>query len=340
MYKEKGLYVFPTEKDCYRIFTFDGYTMAELESTTYAKQIIDFTQMNMKVIENIVMNSRALDFYADGSYDYERINKLIQGNYYLVAKKFCPYNPVYSFLLCNEMEEEIQGTYITNNYELDNLFDKSVSILENLLFLHSTIFIYAQIYCQTEGTHEEKIRKTTQNCTYLEHKSFTQIFSTYHLDEHIFRSPTHEYPFQKGFHFVTLEEYMWFVFFSFLNYDVNFSQCVYCGQFFIPATKKKTRYCNRLRTKDSKLCKEIGPHFMRKMLRENNTLLNEYDKAVARNYKRLERTENQTPDHHTKKELDIMKYTKWLNNVQQKKSDWLSKTISDDDFSKAIHELD
>ena len=79
---------------------------------------------------------------------------------------------------------------------------------------------------------------------------------------------------------------------------------------------------------------------MKKKMEENNTLLEEYSKAVARNYKRVERTENKLTKHHNNKELDVIAYNAWLDKAQDAKRDWINKKITDDDFAAVIHELD
>lgn len=339
MYNKKGLYVFPEEKDTYRIFTFDGESVVELPVTTYAQQIIDFTEIDMSVLQKIVVNTRKVDLYQDNYYDFEKANIIIQGNYYYVARRFCESNPVYSFLLSLEMENEIEGTLVGSNYDCDRLIEKSVGIIEDMLILQNEIRSICYDYCMTDGGHEDKVLNVVNEHTEIFDAEFLQVFMPSSFDD-LFNEEKYSYPIKRGYYFDTLEEYFCFVLLNFLNYDVNFSACIYCGHFFIPATKRKTRYCDRVRTEDGRTCKQVGPPAIKKVMSKNNTLLDEYNKAVARNYKRVERTENKLSEHHTEKELDIIGYNDWLDKAQQAKKDWIDGKISDDEFSSAIHELD
>ena len=130
---KKGVYVFPTEKDCFRLFTCDGETFEELPSTTYAKQIIDFTEINLDTLIGLINKIKSIDFYENGNYDYERVHKVIEGMYYLIACEFDKEkNPIYSFLLKTEMENIIEGKTITNNHELDALLNKAIEIIDKV----------------------------------------------------------------------------------------------------------------------------------------------------------------------------------------------------------------
>ena len=156
----------------------------------------------------------------------------------------------------------------------------------------------------------------------------------------MFQMTKFSYPFTKGYRFDTLKDYMWFIFLNVLQHDVNLSMCRYCGHFFIPKTKRKTHYCDRVRTEDSRTCKDIGPAFMKKLNAEHSVVLSEYDKAVNRNFKRVERFEDKLSDEKTGKDLEYSDYAEWHSKVFIARNLWKNGGLNDEEFLKLICELD
>ena len=72
--------------------------------------------------------------------------------------------------------------------------------------------------------------------------------------------------------------------------------CECCGRFFMPRTERKTLYCDRV-IKDGKTCKALGPRLKHKLLAKNKTVVEAFDRARQRMYKRYERARdiNQHP---------------------------------------------
>ena len=257
MYKKKGMYVFPTEKDGYRIFIFDDDAVKELPATTYAKQIIDFTEIDMTVLEKIVLNARDLKFYTDHGYDYFKVNVVLQGNYYYVAQRFCESNPIYSFLLSLEMENKMMWYEIKSSFDYDDLFEISVGIIENMLIMQNEIRSLCYSYCEAQGSHAEKLSEMLDTHGDIFGMKFSEIFIASSFGD-LFNEDTFDYPIKRGYYFDNLTEYLWFVFMNFMMYDVNFSECIYCCHFFLPTTKKKTRYCDRMRTETVRPASKSG----------------------------------------------------------------------------------
>ena len=60
MFTKKGVYVFPDEEyDCYHLFYYQNDIAYKLPSTTFAEQIIDFTEIDMSILEEIIIQLRA-----------------------------------------------------------------------------------------------------------------------------------------------------------------------------------------------------------------------------------------------------------------------------------------
>lgn len=338
MITKKGVYVFPTEKDCFRLFTCDGETFKELPSTTYAKQIIDFAEINLQVIIDVLDKIKSFDFYENGTYDYERLHKTIEAIYYILACEFnIGRNPIYSALLKTEMENKVEGTVVTNNYELDALFARAVNIIEHMVIVQQYLYVLCSTYCYCDGSHNEKVIEALKQADYIfSEKVYSEITYASVYDGN---KLTLDAPVCKGYHFDTLEDYFLFMISNLLRKDINFSMCAYCGHFFIPKTKKKTRYCDRVRTETNRTCKDIGPEKLQQRMRENSEILNEYKKAVERYRKRYQRTEDRHWGH-VDKTLHYEEYSEWLDCAKDAKRKWLDRIISDEDFLKVIHALD
>ena len=73
---------------------------------------------------------------------------------------------------------------------------------------------------------------------------------------------------------------------------------------------------------------------------EFSEVLSEYDKAVNRNFKRVERFEDKRSDEKRGKDLDYAEYSEWLARLREARERWKSGEISDKDILRVIHELD
>jgi hypothetical protein len=87
----------------------------------------------------------------------------------------------------------------------------------------------------------------------------------------------------------TYEQYYHFLLQQFIASKPNVAQCQYCGGYFIPKTKRKTLYCDRI-IRDGKTCKQIAPYENHKKLAAANRVIGEFDQSMNRIRRRLERT--------------------------------------------------
>lgn len=79
---------------------------------------------------------------------------------------------------------------------------------------------------------------------------------------------------------------------------------------------------------------------MSKRNAEFSAVLVEYDKAVNRNFKRVERFEGKLSDEKKGKDLDYAEYSEWLNKLREVREQWKNGEIDDEEILKVIHELD
>lgn len=68
-------------------------------------------------------------------------------------------------------------------------------------------------------------------------------------------------------------------------------------------------------------------------------MLSEYDKAVNRNFKRVERFEEKQSNEKHGKDLDYAEYSEWLARLRVVRERWKNGEISDEEILKVVNEL-
>ena len=124
------------------------------------------------------------------------------------------------------------------------------------------------------------------------------------------------------YHFRSAVDYYHFLFLQFVSGHPAVAWCHCCGRYFIPKTKKKTLYCDRI-LKDGKTCKEWGPVLKHRQKAAQVSVVEEFDRAKRRMYKRYERAEffNKEP---SEKDLSYEEYYQWLDRAARARDDYLA----------------
>ena len=157
----------------------------------------------------------------------------------------------------------------------------------------------------------------------LQEVEFTQIssFSNLHTPEYLFRSAA---------------DYYTFLVLHFIAAEPRVALCECCGRYFIPKTAKKTLYCDRV-LKDDKTCKDLGPALKHKLQAQNKKVVEEFDRAKQRMYKRYERALDPNKKA-SKRDLSYAEYYEWLENAAEARGAYLAGKLSEKDALKAIRE--
>lgn len=149
-------------------------------------------------------------------------------------------------------------------------------------------------------------------------------FKTIHLmdgtvkTQYLFRSPV---------------KYYVFLLMHFLSAKPTIARCENCGNFFVPKTKKKTLYCDRIFA-DEKTCKQVAPKQKHKILVENDPVIEAYDRTQRKMYKRLERAAD-TPFKNVRY-MDYEMYDNWLRTAQNTKKDYIAGNLTAEEALKVI----
>lgn len=144
----------------------------------------------------------------------------------------------------------------------------------------------------------------------------------------------------KMYFFQSYAEYYSFLLINFAQMKKKVRICQCCGKFFIPKTKRITRYCDRAILLNGRTCKQIASKLMQKYLKSKDVVLEEYERAKNRNYKRVERFENKLSNKPIGKDLTFSQYDSWMHRMSSAKTMYLQGELNADEFLLLIHELD
>ena len=120
------------------------------------------------------------------------------------------------------------------------------------------------------------------------------------------------------------------------------ARCDYCWGWFIPKTKKVTRYCDRVT--DGFPCKQRGSRFKRNMEEEQDGALRVYNQLRNRMYARFLRWQDAAPKERDNLiPMDYDQYTEWSENARLARMEYLDGKLTAEGFLRKIdttHELE
>lgn len=118
-------------------------------------------------------------------------------------------------------------------------------------------------------------------------------------------------------------------------------RCDYCWGYFIPKTKKVTRYCDRVT--DGQSCKQRGANLARLDKTSEDEALLVYKKLRDRMYSRLLRWQDAAPSERSKLiSMDYEQYDQWSENARSAREAYVRGALTAEEFLRKIdttHEL-
>ena len=119
------------------------------------------------------------------------------------------------------------------------------------------------------------------------------------------------------------------------------ARCDYCWGWFVPKTKKVTRYCDRVT--DGFPCKQRGSRFKRNLIEEQDGALRVCNQLRDRMYARLLRWQDAAPSERDNLiPMDYDQYTTWSENARLARMEYLDGKLTAEEFLRRIdvaHEL-
>ena len=135
------------------------------------------------------------------------------------------------------------------------------------------------------------------------------------------------------YRFRSIIAYYRFMMMRFLETSPNVALCKCCGRYFIPKTKKKTLYCDRI-IKDGKTCKELAPALKHKLQAKNDEVIQAFDRARQKMYKRYERAKDSP--HDLEKGITYDEFYEWLDKATAARDAYLKDKITAEEALKII----
>ena len=113
------------------------------------------------------------------------------------------------------------------------------------------------------------------------------------------------------------------------------SRCDYCWGYFIPKTKKATRYCDRVT--DGQSCKQRGANLARLDKTSEDEALLVYKKLRDRMYSRLLRWQDAAPSERSNLILmDYEQYDQWSENARLAREEYVRGNLTAEEFLRKI----
>ena len=124
------------------------------------------------------------------------------------------------------------------------------------------------------------------------------------------------------YRFRSMEDYYHFLLLRMIEDGTRVARCECCGRLFIPRTRAATKYCDRV-IRDGKTCKQIAPALKHKQQAEHDKVINAFDRAKRKLYKRYERSlaVNKKP---SPRDISYAEYYGWLEPATQARDDYLA----------------
>lgn len=175
--------------------------------------------------------------------------------------------------------------------------------------LDTRYILYKYLKSRSEfDTHEEWLRTNILSEGYFFRRDYPCEIINYDLF-------TDEPRLSQIFFFDNYTDYFVFLFLKFAEQQRRVLECPCCGKLFVPKSNRAEVYCDRVLV-DGKTCKQIAPKLARKLKQRNDPLLEEYEKAKNRNYKRVERYENADGNSGVMR-LTFNEYKAWLDKASE-----------------------
>ncbi len=197
--------------------------------------------------------------------------------------------------------------------------------------LNTQYILYKYLKSRSEfDTHEEWLRRNILPEGYFFRRDYPYEIINYDLF-------TNEPRLSQVYFFDNYTDYFVFLFLKFAKQKRRVLECPCCGKLFVPKSNRAEIYCDRVLV-DGKTCKQIAPKLARKLKQRNDPLLEEYEKAKNRNYKRVERYEN-TDGNSSVMRLTFNEYKAWLDKVSEMKRLYLQGKVAAKELRDIIEEL-
>lgn len=323
---KNGLYLFP-EGENFSVYGVFMLGLIEMGKASAGELLIEFLDFDFSRIFSLIKNTDSFS----GEEVYSTINELGKSS-------------ATPFLIKLMTESDWMKAFDNDSENWDEEYRASAAkTINSIIWTRRKVWELADYYCERFGSAEDRFDLFHALSEPFTSMTVEEIISARKPGKEFFDIPSENdycFPYTKAYRFTDIENYSQFVFLNMMQYNYNFCKCNYCYRFFIPKTKKLTRFCDRIDPKSGKPCKEIAPIVYRNDDISSNKILKQYNLTARRNYMRMCRSEERMFGESAEKDLDPETYFEWRDRVVMAMKLWKSKKISDDEFLKIIKQLD
>lgn len=329
-----GLYISFDGNTVHR-YILNESTLEQIEDTTIEDELISTLEINASTYETMVEYSVDLTELPDGEHYGEIYEDQVENvvSKALETTEEIKVNDVIMGQLLkasvlNVFSEPDDGTAM---YWL-NIMNRVIYALKEPLYFRAKMYRFLK-----ENSEIDDLDEWFERCIFADTDLFSRSYELKYAKKELngFKPEL-----IKMYFFQSYAEYYSFLFINFAQMKKKVRICQCCGKFFIPKTKRITLYCDRAILLNGRTCKQVAPKLMQKYLKSNDVILDEYERAKNRNYKRVERFENKLSGKPTGKDLTFLQYDSWMHRMSYAKTMYLQGKLNADEFLNMIHELD
>lgn len=248
------------------------------------------------------LDEKLKDITSDSADDFENTEQFLD-----LVYKACDAISENDMVMGYLTKSLVDGTLFFNSDK--SLKDQLDCVIQNL---NHILFISVELdYILTQMSKGEKI-DFDNKCKYTRFCEVNQSF--YRTNNGM----------QIGYRVQCIMDYYVLLIHKFIELNPIVSKCEACNRFFIPKTKKKTLYCDRV-LKTGKTCKETAPALKHKLEAMKDEVISTFDKEKNKMYKRFERTNDFNSN--TEKSLDFADYYFWLDKATEARNNYIQGNI-------------
>ena len=130
------------------------------------------------------------------------------------------------------------------------------------------------------------------------------------------------------------DTYYYFLLQHFIASNPNVARCEFCGRIFIPKTRKKTKYCDRI-VRNGRTCKQVAPRLTYKERASAIRVVSEYNRIKDMLIHRMERTSvDKKP---SLIDLSRAEYYMWLDAATHARDRYLAGNLTEEEAMAIIY---
>lgn len=310
-------------------------TLEQIEDTTIEDELISTLEINTSTYETMVEYIEDLTELPDGEHYGEIYEDQVENvvSKALETTEEIKVNDVIMGQLLkasvlNVFSEPDDGTAM---YWL-NIMNRVIYALKEPLYFRAKMYRFLK-----ENSEIDDLDEWFERCIFADTDLFSRSYELKYAKKALngFKPEL-----IKMYFFQSYAAYYSFMLINFAQMKKKVRICQCCGKFFIPKTKRITLYCDRVITLNGRTCKQAAPKLMQKFLKSKDSVLDDYERAKNRNYKRVERFENKLSSKPAGRDLTFSQYNSWMHKMSSAKTMYLQGKLDEEEFLLLIHELD